>query len=192
MKLMVAGLGLMLLACSAFPQSTPSVKPPEKSGTGRNVVKTLQDDASMLPDMYMQLAERVKFSNWDGCPADQQSIDRDMLYNFQQSVNNVRFTADTIRVQKRPSLQEAAEASHIFGIGVAVTLVISRATALCTDQLELSKDFLEMSERFMNASDNAYQLELALIEAEEDVLQELWQNQHGKGSDVGVKPKNQP
>ena len=182
MKLMVGGLGLMLLACSAFPQSTPSGKQPVQSGTGpNNALELLQNDGEKIPQVFAQLTDAIQFENWKesaGCPVGEKDTSQHLILAYSKAMNELRYMADTVRYKHEPELTEVSESVYVMTTGVHVSMLLAQAAG-CTGQHELGLQFLSFSQDLLAAADRTHTIELYLINAEQDLLQELYQYKAG-------------
>ncbi|MGC1580198.1 MAG: hypothetical protein WA766_01875 [Candidatus Acidiferrales bacterium] len=168
MKFML-GTFALLFAVSTFAQAPPIAQIPTQQQAS---VGQLQDDSRDLPARFKELSNQVNFDKW-ACALDGKEDNIELIVTYSNQLTNLSYIVDTIEDTNRPTLSQASDATYTFGLGVPTVLTLSRA-ADCTGQTELADKFTLLSIGFSDAARNSHEIEGELIQAEENMLQRLF------------------
>jgi hypothetical protein len=160
LRYIIAVLSLLLCSVSCLAQE----KTREERATA------LLNDAESIPSDFARLGQQLNFKHWNSaCSADGVEIARHSLEAYVIALKEADYMAGTVRVGKGWSLPQVAQVSYVFSVGVPLVMVLSK-TAHCTEQKELSDDFILLGLRLVDSTDNAHKFEMVLIQDEEDII----------------------
>lgn len=172
MKLMAIMVGLLYLAPAAFPQSTQPSKPQIEQPVQEVAVAQLQRNAVELPAEFRTLTGSLDFSKWS-CEVEAKEDNQKLIKIYGAQLDKVTYMADTIKATGRPALPEVSDATYSFGLGVTITMVLTKV-AECTGQTTLSAQFNALSIELSDAAANSHNVEQQLIQIEEGWLEQMF------------------
>lgn len=169
MKLIVASLGVMLLATSVFPKNTPfTLKHTEAAKLSQ--LEQLKQDADYLPSEYQSQIENIHFDNWKPGCSNRQAI-KGVALNYSHALADLVYFRDNLRMNPQPSLSEVAQVSYELTMGDQIMHMLA-ATLTCTGQDNLWPIFNKLADRMLQASINAHAVEMELIEQYEMTIRQ--------------------
>lgn len=175
MRLIVIGLGLMLLAACASPIDTKqqSKQAPVLFGSVDDEIAKLQKDSDTLPEQFLDLANNIDYSKWS-CGSELQTKTQNVVTNVSDYVAKIQLNGQLIKLGGL-TVVEVADSSYAFGRLQTEATLLADTLTVCSSQKDLGMKFDTLSDQLDDAWTNTHQIEIQFIQNDEDKLNDLEQ-----------------